>query len=236
MRKKKCLLLLHHNKNNEFYIKKIGEISKNKKFTLVVGYDQKNIDKNIDFVFCIDYPKIISPKYIELVKKGIYVFHSSDLPEGKGWAPIYHSIMNQKKKNHVMTTIKINEKVDAGEIIVKTYFKKREGENADSLKEVDKIMTIKTIQRIIDDLLSFELKGQRQKGKGSYYKRRTLADSEVDVKDSLENIHYHCLAVAKEHPAFYFYKNKKYIVSIRPESLEEFSEHDIKIISFYKKL
>lgn len=234
MVRKKCLLLLNHNKDDKFYIDEIKKISKNKNFRLFISDNFKIINKTFDFVFCINYPKIIPKKYIDSVKNGIYVFHSSDLPEGRGWAPIYHSILSNKK-NHVLTMIKINEKVDRGEIIAKAYFKKREGENADSLREVDNIMTIKIIKKVIDDLLLFRLKGKKQTGRGSYCPKRSPSDSEVKAEDSLKKIHYHCLAVTDEYPAFYYYKNKKYIIKIRPESLEELNEGDIKIVTFYEK-
>lgn len=234
MIKRKCLLLFG-DKKEIFFIHALKKLSKEKKFTLVMSDNHQAINKTIDFVLCIRYPRLIPKEYIDSVQNGIYVFHSSDLPKGKGWAPVYHSIVNSKEKKHVLTTLKINEKIDAGEIIAKTYFKKRNGENADSLMEVDNIMTMKTIQQIIGDLLFFSLKGKKQIGKGSYYKRRFPQDSEVQSEDTLQKIHYHCLAVGGSHPAFYYFQGKKYIIHIRPESLDECIQSDIKITTFYEK-
>ncbi len=221
-------------KGEVFFIRALSELAKKKNFELSISDDFDDMHQGFDFVFCINYPRLIPKNCIDAVKNGVYVFHSSDLPEGKGWAPLYHSLLSNRKE-HVLTTLKINEKIDAGELIVKTYFPKRNGEYTESLREVDNVMTMKTIYAIITDLLSFSLQGKKQKGKGSYYKKRLPEDSEVRPEDTLKKIHAHCLAVGGSYPAFYYLKGKKYIVHIRPESLEPFQEKDIRIEPLYEK-
>lgn len=230
---KRCLLLVNGNKDDPLFIRELKSLAGRKKFKLTVGYDHKKIKDSINFVFSINYRKIIPAEYLNRAQNGVFVFHGSDLPKGRGWAPIYHSIASGDKK-YVLTMLKINEKVDGGEIIAKAYFKKRAGENADSLRTVDRLMTFEIINEVIGDLLLFNLSGQKQEGEGSYCRQRTPSDSEVRAEDSIKKVHYHCLAVTNEHPAFYYYKNKKYIINIRPELLDELNEKDIKIVSFYK--
>ena len=49
--------------------------------------DESDISNNLDFVFVSGYYKIISDKVIDRVRYGIYCFHESPLPEGRGHAP-----------------------------------------------------------------------------------------------------------------------------------------------------
>ena len=49
-----------------------------------------------------DYDLIVAWSYRKIIKKipnpnNIIIFHSTDLPNGKGWAPIYNSIVNENK-------------------------------------------------------------------------------------------------------------------------------------------
>jgi|GEM_PF-2542806 methionyl-tRNA formyltransferase len=232
---KKCLVLISDNKDNDFYIQAMKNLAREKKFRVAISKKYEDLgDQRADFVFCFNYRRIIPEKYIRLAKNGIYVFHSSDLPDGKGWAPIYHSLISAKP-DHVLTALKIDATVDGGEIIAKTYFRKRAGENADSLRSVDNLMTIATIKKIINDLLKYKLTGQIQPPNDNYRPKRNPEDSEITIQQTIEQIHRQALAVTGTHPLFYHYQGKKYLITIRSESLDPFRPQDIRIKTFYEK-
>ena len=55
----------------------------------------------------------------------------------------------------------------------------------------------------------------KQKGKSTYYKKRTPKDSELNINKSILS-QFNKLRIANnnEWPAFFYYKNKKYILKV----------------------
>ena len=102
----------------------------------------KNV-KKYDLIILWNYKKIIKdlPK-----ENNVILFHSSDLPKGKGWAPIYYSIIS-KQKYFIISGIIANEKVDAGDIIVKARFKIQVNYTAGFLRKLDNEISIILISK-----------------------------------------------------------------------------------------
>jgi methionyl-tRNA formyltransferase len=102
------------------------------------------------------------PKIIwEIPKKGTVNLHASILPNYRGAAPINWAIINGEKESGV-TTFFINEKIDAGDVLLIEKTKIKDGQTAGELH--DNLMEIgsKLIIRTISEIESRTLKSKKQ--------------------------------------------------------------------------
>ena len=130
----------------------------------------------------------------------IVVFHSSDLPKGRGWAPIYYAIANSQQK-HTITAILASEKVDSGDIICKGTFSILKSYLADDLRKLDEIVCFVMAKKILDKFQGRKIIGYPQVGSATYNKRRYPEDSKIDITKSLSELIPHIKACSFENPA-----------------------------------
>lgn len=201
------------NKNSWFFevvqnlrkeIKKIGYSSK-------IYSKQSDIPENSSITFFLSCEKYVTQETRNKSKYNIVV-HASDLPKGKGMSPTTWQILEGKNKIPV-TLFEIADGIDGGDYYLKDSFELDGSELIDEWQEklflcIEK-MIIKFIKNIND------LKPIKQKGDSTVYKRRSPGDSELDINKSLK-LQINLLRVVdnKKYPAFFIYKNKKYILKI----------------------
>lgn len=81
---------------NQWFVKYAKELN-NKIMKSSLFYDHKDLNSLNDILFILAYHRIIDEEYLNLNKHNI-VIHESDLPEGKGWAPLFWQILEGKMK------------------------------------------------------------------------------------------------------------------------------------------
>ncbi len=185
--------------------------------------------EKFDLIILWNYRKII-PNISNL--KNIIIFHGSDLPSGKGWAPIYNSIVKKIPK-YTISGILPGENVDSGDIIVKAKFSIKDFHSAESIREFDNEISILLIKKILEKFPNNTLKGQKQIGEESFFHRRYLKDNEIKMDSRISEIFDHLRACEMKHPAFFYHNEIKYIIHIEPEKKPEFP-NDLEIIFFDK--
>lgn len=194
----------------------------------------KNIDVTLGTIFPENpekYSLIILWSYRQILKNvenqnNVILFHSTDLPKGKGWAPIYYTIFNNEKF-FTISGISASNKVDSGKIIVKAKFKILPNYTAEYIRKWDEEISIILTKMILKKIKNTKISGIPQKGNITYYKKRVPEDNEFPSKNLLN----HLRACEKNHPAFFYYKNEKFFVTIKPENEPKFPK-DLKI-NFY---
>lgn len=82
----------------------------------------------------VSYGVILKPELLTLPRHGHLNAHASLLPAYRGAAPIQHAIRAGEKKTGV-TIIRINEQLDAGDILLQRETEIGRGENAGELRE-----------------------------------------------------------------------------------------------------
>ncbi len=157
-------------------------------------------------------------------KKNIIIFHSADLPKGRGWAPIYYTL-SRDLEYFVISGILAGEGVDMGDIIVKARFKIKDNYTAEIIRQWDREISIMLIKDILTRFEGREIKGIKQVGEGSYYQRRKPEDNEITLNSRLGDIINHLRGCEKEHPAFFYYNQTKYFIYIEPENKPEFPDN-----------
>jgi methionyl-tRNA formyltransferase len=178
-----------------------------------------------DLIVLWSYQKIIPNIHL---KKNIILFHSTNLPEGKGWAPIYYTISGGKEF-YVISGIFAGEGVDNGDIIVRARFRMKDNYTADIIRQWDHEISILLIGEILKKFQNRTIEGTKQTGAESYYPRRRSEDNRVDPSSRLLDIIGHLRGCEKNHPAFFYYNETKYYVHIYPDTKPEFPE-DLEVI------
>lgn len=182
-----------------------------------------------------EYDLIVLWSYRKIIKnipsgKNIILFHSSDLPDGKGWAPIYYSIRSGLE-HFTISGILADERVDSGDIIVKAKFRIKDNYTAEHIRKWDHEISIILVKKILERFANGKIKGGKQEGVGTSNPRRKPDENKIDLKSRFEQTINHLRACEKNHPAFFYYNQTKYSITIEPEIEPEFPA-DLKI-KFY---
>lgn len=147
----------------------------------------------------------------------VVVFHSSDLPRGRGWAPIYYAIADHNS-THTISAILASSKVDSGDIICKASFAILTSYLADDLRKLDEIVCFLMARKILDRFNGTQIKGYVQTGNATYNKRRYPADSIIDVNQPLIDLLPHIKACSSTNPAFFELDGFRFSIQISSHS------------------
>jgi len=172
---------------------------------------QEEIKENLDFIFILSYFKVINKAILNKISHKLVV-HESDLPHGRGWAPLFWQILENKNKIPVVL-FEATDKVDSGDIYLKDHILL----NGDELNdEIRKRQADKTIKLCWEFLRRYnDLKPLKQSGRATYYRRRTSEDSGLDINKSIKKQFNLLRTVDNEKfPAFFYYKGRKYLLKI----------------------
>ncbi|EAK0950623.1 methionyl-tRNA formyltransferase [Campylobacter lari] len=188
------------------YIKKLQKLIPNS----LIFYKHEQIS-DYDIVFILSYHRIISKEFLSKNKNNI-VIHASNLPQGKGWAPLFHQVL-EGKNEITFTLFEADEKTDNGDI----YLQKKLTLNGLELYEE---LRDKQANFIIELCLEFlknfpNIKKIPQKGKESFYPKRASKDHELDINKTIEE-QFNLLRISnnEEFPAFFYKNGKKFIIKI----------------------
>lgn len=170
-----------------------------------------SIGRQYEIVFILSFFKMVSPKFLSLHKHNLVV-HESDLPKGKGWAPLFWQILEGKNKIPVVI-FEASEKVDGGKIYLKDYISCKGNELYDELRKKQALKTIEMCWKFIKKYP--RVKGLRQKGIATSYRKRVPKDSELDINKPLKSqVNLLRIVNNKDFPAFFYYKKDKFILEI----------------------
>jgi len=153
----------------------------------------------------------------------VILFHSSALPVGKGWAPIYHAIADGYDF-YTITGVFAAPEVDSGDIIVKARFQIRSHYTATILRSFDKEISIMMIAAILQRFRDSPIIGMPQSGIGSYNHRRMPKDNEIDTIKPFVELIPHLRACDRRSPAYFVHQGCKYFVEVFPEREAQFPD------------
>ena len=143
---------------------------------------------DLDLAIVVAYGHVISKNFLSLSKNGFINLHASILPKWRGAAPIQRSIMNQDKETGI-SVMKINEKLDEGDISHILKINIQDNENAQSLSERLSTLASKNISDIIDSIFDKKISFKMQDhSKATYAKKIKKEEGLIDWNDTSENI------------------------------------------------
>ena len=178
-------------KSKGYFIKKIlakkninyEVLKKSKPDKIIKDLKSKNFlrfirKSNCDIFILAGFPYIFPKKLISLPKYGVINLHGGKLPKYRGGSPLSWQIINNEKKIGI-SVIKINEKIDQGEIITHTSFKNLK---TDYINDIQKKSFKVFIKLTLDALKIIESgkKLKKQKKSKSYFAQRNDKDSKIN--------------------------------------------------------
>lgn len=162
-----------------------------------------------DLIVVVAYGKILPKKLIEIPKYGTINVHFSLLPKYRGAAPIHSVILNNENKSGV-TVMYINERMDAGDIILQKETKLSERETYGSLAEKLTEIGIEALLESIDKIFKGRVKREVQNEKdATYTKMISKEDMLLDFSRSAKYLDRIVRAYNPVAPTYFFWKSKR---------------------------
>ena len=192
------------------YLGKLKKSIVNEGYTFVFSNNYEDNVK-VDFTFFLSCQKKIKEDYLRLSDNNC-VIHESDLPNGRGWSPLTHQIL-EGKNNIKISLIKVSSKFDSGDICLQKEMKFGGYELVEELRQIQFNHSLKLILEYLSDYKNISCR--KQTGEPTYYKRRYKSDSELDISKSITD-QFNLLRIVdnKRYPAFFNINGKKYLIKI----------------------
>jgi methionyl-tRNA formyltransferase len=131
-----------------------------------------------DFIVVAAYGQILKPEVLALPRFGCVNIHSSLLPRWRGAAPIQWAILSGDAESGV-TTMRMVEKLDAGEILLQAKTPIGETDTARSLHDRLAVLGAELIVPTLEGLANGSLRGQPQEESQVTYASKLSKEMEV---------------------------------------------------------
>jgi len=152
--------------------------------------DQKDWLERIspDIIFCLGYPRLLSPELLKIPKLGCIGFHPTPLPKNRGRHPIIWTLALRLEKT-ASTFFFLDSKADSGDIISQETIEISSEETAASLYDKLNIIGMKQLREIWKHLNEGTLKSFPQIEKeATWWRKRSERDGIIDWRMSAEAI------------------------------------------------
>ncbi len=186
-----------------------------KEYSLKNKNDLKFFKENkFDLLILGGWQRLIPKEVLGTLKFGGLVNHGSSefLPKGRGRSPLNWSLIEGKNKI-IMHLFKMLPGVDNGDIIAYKTFDINKWDTCRTLYYKNSIVVKRMLVEYIPKIFNKKIKTSPQKGRPTYYPKRTADDGLIDWKKSSMQIFNLIRAVTKPYPgAFTVLDNKKIMV------------------------
>lgn len=179
------------------YAEQLNENINNSKLFL----DHRLIDEHFDILFILSYHKIIKEKYLRNNMHNI-VIHASNLPKGKGWAPMFWQIL-EGKNNIPFTMFEASSGVDDGDVYMKSTLKLSGYELNEELRKKQAFHITDMCLEFIDNYEDYKIPTP-QNGEETFYTKRNAKDSLLDIDKTIKE-QFNLLRIVDNdsYPAFF---------------------------------
>ena len=173
-------------------------------------YDEKEV-RGYDIVFVLGYTKLLKGEILE-ANNLLLVVHESDLPKGRGFAPVQWQIL-EGFNSITVCLIRVFDEADTGDICEKMTLSLSGTELYDEIRMKQAKITFKLIEQFLKKYPNINF--TKQKGEPSIYKRRTPSDSQLDVDKTIRE-QFNLLRISnnEEWPAFFEISGQTYQLKI----------------------
>ena len=211
MQENKINSAIYFDKNNlinfKYFNFKIFKRRVPKKFSVDLCFGS-NFKKKYKLIFLIGFTKMIKINS----NQNFFTIHESNLPKGSGMSPLKHQIM-KNKKSIICCLFKLNDKPDGGFIYLKDKLIIKKTDIFDEIKKKQMSLTSNMIIKFMKKYPN--IKGERQSGKRTFFRRLTPNDDKIDVNKSIKSQfdklrstnHY-------EYKNFFFINGKKFYLKL----------------------
>lgn len=193
-----------------YHLKQSDKFISDNKFTFRISHEPKEIFDQ-DIVFILGYTKILDKDFITKNKLNL-VIHESDLPQGKGFAPVQWQILENKNEISICL-IEAIEDVDSGDIVFKSSFTLDGYELYDEIRLKQAAGTFDTVFNFLIVYPNFTR--IKQSGKTTFYPKRGRKDGKINIEKSLRE-QFNLLRIGnnEEWPSFFCIDGHEYVLKI----------------------
>ena len=193
------------------YAKELTESLYQNYYHVKLFYNHEDIPDTYDIIFILSYFRIIPQEYLDKHYHNLVV-HESDLPQGKGWSPLFWQVLEGKNRIPIVL-FEAGGLVDSGDIYFKDYIELEGHELNQEIRHKQAIKTIELCKRFLGEYKN--LKPVKQKGKETIYPKRTFLDSELDIDKSIKE-QFDLLRTCdnENYPGYFYHRGHKYILKI----------------------
>jgi methionyl-tRNA formyltransferase len=177
-------------------------------------YQNSSDLKGGDLLFLISCSQIIGDKEKSLFKSCI-VLHASDLPKGRGWSPHIWEVLGGAEELTI-SAVEAAEPVDSGDVWSKLKINIPRNLIWNEVNQLIFNAELKLMTYIVENYHQIIPTPQSLDGGGTYYRKRTQEDSEIDPRDTIEN-QFDLLRICDPNrfPAFVKVRGRKYKILIK---------------------
>lgn len=180
--------------------------------------NESQIQSDADIGILLGHDRIVSIESLQKPRLSFVLFHSSDLPMGRGWAPIYHTMVNGLPL--VQSMLVASEGADEGPLLAKARYPLVGVELEQEVREMDDIMTLMLIEQVLPSYLRGELKPLPQNAENAtWWSRRRPSDSEISTNLSLQQMLDHLRALPASALPFFEWKGRRFSLRLESERL-----------------
>jgi methionyl-tRNA formyltransferase len=197
------------------HLKKLTQQIRKLKHHVRLIHDIKNIPHG-DISFFIGLTKIVPPSILARNKINLVV-HESDAPKGRGWSPLSWQVLRGKTKIPI-TIFEAKERIDSGRIFLKSVIKLKGTELIEDLRKLSIHQEMEMCIKFLKKYPRIVHEAKSQKGKPTYFRRRTPEDSQLNLNKSLGS-QFNLLRIVDNdrYPAHFYFRKNKYILKIHKE-------------------
>ena len=166
-----------------------------------------------DFCFCLSLSQIL-PAIARTQFKNTLVVHESDLPKGRGWAPMTWQILEGSTRIPV-TLLEAVDAVDAGPIYLQEWIELDGTELNHEWRKLQAEATHRLCAEWVQDYPAVLVRAREQTGEPSFYPRRRPEHSRLDVSKPLTD-QFDLLRVVdnEDYPAFFELDGKRFVLEV----------------------
>lgn len=167
-----------------------------------------------DLILISSFNQILPKAIIIIPTLGVVNFHPSLLPKYRGATPTFWTLMNGEKETGITAHFIEDEKIDCGRIITQERLKIDPSDNDGTLRR--KIASLS--EKLLINTLRLILKQPNEsfppqdESQATYYRKRTLVDSEINLDNPFQENLNKIKAVSPYPGAYLTYNGKRYCV------------------------
>ena len=161
--------------------------------------------------FMLGCTRIVSNDVLQRNQHNLVV-HESDLPEGRGFAPMAWQILEGKRQIPICL-LEASDAVDAGDVWIRDVIELNGTELCDEWRALQGEKTVQLCQRFVKEYKA--IVPVKQEGMPSWYARRRPSDSRLDIDKSVRD-QFNLLRVVdnERYPAFFEIDGEIFVLKV----------------------
>ncbi len=153
----------------------------------------------------------------------VVVFHASNLPEGRGWAPIANLFLHEQKQ-YTLTGFRANSEIDTGNILIQFYISMKPSYTARFIRLIDNELMCLGVRMLLDYRLTMENGRPQPSNHVKPFQRRTPEMNKIDVSNSIESYIALLKSAEEGHPVYFEHDGEVFDLCLTPRKSPNFPE------------